>query len=184
MAGLGHYGAALALVAVAAGFGVAQAGASSTNAGTAQAVATLTDAQDKAIGKVVLTQQSDGLLLHAHVSGMKAGSYGFHIHTTGKCDKPDFTTAGGHWNPTAHKHGKDSPAGPHMGDLPNIDVAADGTGMLEHKIPGAMLAGGHHPLFDADGAAVMLHAGPDDYKTDPAGNSGPRIACGVLAAGQ
>lgn len=184
MASLGHYGAALAFMAVATGFGVAQAGSAPAAKTSAKAVAVLVDAQDKKIGKVKLTQQADGLLLHATVSGMKPGSYGFHIHTTGKCDKPDFASAGGHWNPTAHKHGKDAPEGPHMGDLPNIDVAANGKGALEQKIPGAMLAGGDHPLFDADGAAVMLHAGPDDYKTDPAGNSGPRIACGVVTAGK
>ncbi len=141
---------------------------------------TLVTADGKSVGQVTLTQAADGLLVKASITGMKPGSYGFHLHTVGKCDKPEFTTAGGHWNPTEHKHGKDNPAGPHMGDLMNVEVAASGMATFEQKIPGAMLQGGDHPLLDADGAAVVLHAGPDDYKTDPSGNSGPRIACGVL----
>jgi Cu-Zn family superoxide dismutase len=101
------------------------------------------------------------------------------VHTTGLCDAPDFTTAGPHWNPTAMKHGTMNPQGPHEGDLPNLIVGTDGRGTLGITIPGATMAG----LFDTDGSALVVHAGADDLMTDPSGNSGGRIACGVLVAG-
>lgn len=178
---LSQCGAALFGMAVAGACLGAQSAAAPAADG-ASATATLVDAHDKSVGKAVLTQATDGVLVKVSVSGLKAGTYAFHLHTTGKCDKPDFTTAGGHWNPTAHQHGKDNPQGPHMGDLPNIEVAASGLGALEQKIPGARLTGGDHPILDADGTSAMLHAGPDDYKTDPSGNSGARIACGVVTS--
>ena len=110
-------------------------------------------------------------------TGLPAGVHGVHIHTTGKCDAPDFTTAGGHWNPTGKMHGSENPMGPHEGDLPNLTVGADGSGNLTFTVAGASLA----TMLDADGAAFVVHAGSDDYKTDPSGNSGGRIACGVFA---
>lgn len=176
MARLGHLASAMAVfITVSA---CATTPAQKTNE---TASATLATTEGKALGSVALTQLSDGVLVKTSISGMQPGSYGFHLHTVGVCEAPAFATAGGHWNPTAHKHGKDSPEGPHMGDLPNIAVGADGNGTIEYKIAGAMLAGGDHPLLDADGASAMLHAGPDDYKSDPAGNSGARIACGVVS---
>jgi Cu-Zn family superoxide dismutase len=96
----------------------------------------------------------------------------------GRCDAPDFTSAGGHWNPTQKKHGTMNPQGPHQGDLPNLVIGSDGRGTIGAVIPGATLAG----LLDADGAAMVIHAGPDDLMTDPSGNSGGRIACGVFQA--
>lgn len=178
MAWLHRAGAAIGMAAIVGALGPVSA--LSAKSAAPKAGTTLVDAEGKSVGQMTLTQATDGLLVKATITGMKPGSYGFHLHTIGKCDKPDFTTAGGHWNPTGHKHGKDAPGGPHMGDLLNIEVAASGLGSLEGKIPGAMLKDGDHPLLDADGAAAMLHAGPDDYKTDPAGASGPRIACGVI----
>ena len=156
--------------------------ASAIAASPPTASATLTDADGKSVARLMLTQETDGVLAKLTVSGLKQGVYGFHIHTVGKCEKPGFTSAGAHWNPTSHQHGKDNPQGPHMGDLPNVTVAASGMGSLEQKIPGAMLTGGDHPLLDADGASAMIHAAPDDYKTDPSGNSGARMACGVITA--
>lgn len=176
-----HFGMAVGVAAMVAGFGTVAAGATGT---VKTATAVLLDAEGKSVGKVALMQLKDGLLVKASVIGMKPGSYGFHLHSVGKCDTPGFTTAGGHWNPTAHQHGRDNPQGSHMGDLPNIEVAASGLGGFEQMIAGATLTGGDHPLLDADGAAAMLHAGPDDYKTDPSGNSGARIACGVVTAGK
>jgi Cu-Zn family superoxide dismutase len=107
--------------------------------------------------------------------------HGTHLHATGRCDPPGFTTAGGHLNPAARQHGLRNPAGPHLGDLPNLTVAANGTGRMEATIA-ATLTPGQAPLFDADGTALVVHAGPDDMVTDPAGNSGARIACTVIAA--
>lgn len=146
------------------------------------ATATLRDAGGAAKGIATFRQTAGGLQVMVRATGMAPGPKGLHFHMTGKCDAPDFTTAGAHWNPSAMKHGKDSGMGPHMGDLPNIEIGADGTGAVETTIAGATLTGGATPLLDADGAAIIIHAGPDDYRTDPSGNSGGRIACGVVTA--
>lgn len=144
--------------------------------------ATLSDTAGAPVGTVRIEQSGTALSLVADVRGMSAGQHGIHMHTTGKCEAPGFTSAGGHLNPTAHQHGTMNPAGPHLGDLPNITVAADGTGTLSAPLSGTaatVLAS----LFDADGTAIVVHAGSDDYKTDPSGNSGGRVACGVLTQG-
>jgi Cu-Zn family superoxide dismutase len=99
---------------------------------------------------------------------------------TGECDSPDFSRAGAHWNPSGRLHGSENPQGPHLGDIPNLVVGSDGRGMVEFTIAGAQLESGAHRLLDDDGAAVVIHADADDYRTDPSGNSGARIACGVL----
>jgi len=129
-------------------------------------------------GRIVAT--ATGLKLTVDAQGVPAGLHGIHVHTTGKCEGPDFQTAGGHWNPTARQHGHDNPQGAHSGDLPNITIAANGTGTLTIDLPGAKLSG-EGGLLDADGAALVIHATADDMKTDPSGNSGGRIACGVFA---
>ena len=131
-------------------------------------------------GTAALTSADGGTRAVIRVAGLVPGSYAVHLHAVGRCDAPDFTSAGPHFNPTAHQHGSLNPAGPHLGDLPNIVVDATGSGALDAVIAGLQLTGGTAPLLDADGAAVMLHAAADDYRTDPSGNSGARIACGVL----
>jgi Cu-Zn family superoxide dismutase len=104
-----------------------------------------------------------------------------HLHQTGRCDAPDFASAGPHWNPTSHQHGRLNPQGPHLGDLPNLQVAANGSGRIDFVVPvPAGTAAGANPLLDADGTALVIHAAADDLWTDPSGNSGARIACGVL----
>lgn len=113
------------------------------------------------------------------VVGLAPGIHGVHLHMTGSCEAPDFTSAGAHLNPAGHQHGTSNPAGPHLGDLPNVTVGSDGTGTVSATLPGTpneVLA----QLFDGDGTAVVVHANADDYRTDPSGNSGGRIACGVL----
>ncbi|PSJ43011.1 superoxide dismutase family protein [Allosphingosinicella deserti] len=122
----------------------------------------------------------DSLRVRVEAAGLSQGAYGVHVHTTGACDAPAFTTAGPHWNPTGRQHGKDNPQGTHKGDLPNLLVGADGSGSIEYVIAGASLSGGANPLLDEDGAAIVVHQSADDYRTDPSGNSGNRIACGVL----
>lgn len=129
-------------------------------------------------GRIVAT--ASGLKLMVTAQGIPAGIHGIHVHTTGKCDAPDFQTAGGHWNPTARQHGHDNPQGAHSGDLPNITIGAGGSGSLTIDLPGAKLSG-EGGLLDVDGAALVIHATADDMKTDPSGNSGGRIACGVFA---
>jgi Cu-Zn family superoxide dismutase len=101
-----------------------------------------------------------------------------HLHETGRCEPP-FETAGGHWNPTQRQHGLQNPNGPHLGDLASFEASADSVAQARTSTPGGSLRG-QSGLLDGDGAAVVVHAGPDDGKTDPSGNSGARIACGVV----
>ncbi|OYW86138.1 MAG: hypothetical protein B7Z20_07875 [Sphingobium sp. 32-64-5] len=149
-------------------------------AAPASALTVLKDASGKEVGTAQFVQQDGGVSVDVAAAGLTPGLHGTHVHMTGKCDGPDFKTAGGHWNPTEHQHGLENPQGSHKGDLPNMDVAADGTGAVRFVIPGAVLTGGANALLDSDGAALVVHAGPDDMKTDPAGNSGDRVACGVI----
>jgi Cu-Zn family superoxide dismutase len=149
-----------------------------TRAPTAKAVLMAADGTEK--GKAQIVQKADGLHVTVWVKGLPAGTHAAHVHTIGTCTAPDFASAGGHWNPMAKQHGKDNPMGMHMGDMPNIILKTNGAGKLDFVIAGGTLTDGSMPLLDADGAAVVIHASPDDMKTDPTGNAGGRIACGVL----
>ena len=121
-----------------------------------------------------------GLGLWLEAKGLPPGEIGMHIHDVGRCDGPDFASAGPHWNPQAKQHGRRNPAGPHAGDLGNLIVDPDGSVKLHHAPDPA----GHAPsALDANGAALVIHAQRDDEMTDPSGNSGSRIACAVLATG-
>jgi superoxide dismutase, Cu-Zn family len=150
-----------------------------TAALAADATAQLKNAKGESAGEAQLTQTPTGVLIHVEAHGLKAGPHGFHIHQTGKCDAPDFKTAGGHFNASKKQHGFESPKGPHMGDMPNLIAEKDGNAEADVFEPGLHLHG-KNPVLDADGAAIVIHAGPDDYKTDPAGDSGARVACGVI----
>lgn len=129
-------------------------------------------------GRATATEVAGGLRVTLDAMSVPAGLHGVHVHTVGRCDAPDFTTAGGHWNPAQRQHGSMNPQGPHEGDMPNMTVGNDGRGTLGVVLPGATMAG----LLDADGSAIVIHAAADDLKTDPSGNSGARIACGVFQA--
>ncbi|MFN3726581.1 MAG: superoxide dismutase family protein [Allosphingosinicella sp.] len=148
--------------------------------GPAEASARILDAAGRQLAAASAVQQNDGLRISVSSSGLRAGTYGLHVHAVGRCDPPDFTSAGGHWNPTMRQHGSQNPQGPHRGDLPNLIVGANGQGEIAFTIPDARLSGGVGGMLDADGAAIVVHAGPDDYRTDPSGNSGARIGCGVF----
>lgn len=139
---------------------------------------TLQNSSGAEVGVLTVVDQAGGLMLTGTVRGMPPGTHGIHIHMTGQCTPP-FESAGGHWNPTGLQHGRDNPQGAHLGDLMNIEVGADSTATVSLSTPGGSLRG-TNALMDADGASVVVHAGPDDNKTDPAGNSGARIACGVV----
>ena len=128
------------------------------------------------VGRATVTEVAGGLRVTLDARGLTPGNHGAHLHTVGRCDAPDFASAGPHWNPAATKHGTMNPQGPHAGDLPNLVVGSDGRGTLGVALAGATLDG----LLDADGAAIVVHAAPDDLMTDPSGNSGGRIACGVF----
>lgn len=161
------------------------ASAAAANAGGSRAArddveAALFDARGVVVGSAEIKQRaSHTLRLELEVEGMAPGTKGLHIHAVGQCTGPAFTSAGPHWNPHGRQHGRDNPAGAHSGDLPNLVVKANGRGSLVFDLAGAHL---HGPggLMDEDGAALVIHAGPDDYRTDPTGNSGERIACGVF----
>ena len=147
------------------------------SAAPTRAVATLKTADGKDAGTVTLLPAGEGMRLAVQVKGLAAGEHGIHIHTVGKCEGPKFESAGSHWNPADKKHGLDNPAGPHAGDMANLTVAADGSGIVNTTLTGTV-----SDLLDADGAAVVIHAKRDDGKTDPSGDSGDRIACAVLEA--
>ncbi len=129
-------------------------------------------------GRATIREVAGGLRVTIDARGLPPGLHGAHLHTIGQCLPPDFASAGGHWNPMGMKHGSMNPQGPHAGDLPNLMVGADGRGTLAINLAGASF----DSLIDADGAAMVIHADPDDLMTDPSGNSGRRIVCGVLKA--
>lgn len=142
--------------------------------------AVLTSADGTPHGEVIIGEGDGGLIVQINAEGLAPGPRGVHIHEVGKCEGPDFKSAGGHWNPTENEHGFNNPNGAHMGDFFNLEIGEDGKGSVEARIEGASLKDGTNALMDADGAAFVIHAGPDDLKTDPSGESGGRIACGVF----
>ena len=146
----------------------------------ASVVTTLKDRQGHSVGTVTVTETPHGLLVRGTVAGLPSGPHAIHFHETGKCEPP-FTSAGGHFNPEQKTHGVLSPGGPHAGDLPNLVVPASGKLGFEIFAPGLSLSSGSGAVLDADGTAIVVHAKADDHMSQPAGDSGDRIACGVLA---
>ena len=160
---------------------LAMAGCFATLSAEAQtAKAALKDATGKDVGQVQLLQTPHGVLIKLTVKGVPPGDHAFHVHAVGKCEPP-FTSAGGHFNPETHKHGMEAADGPHAGDMPNLHIPPGGELVVEIANPMISLAKGQkNSVFDADGSAIIIHTGADDYKTDPTGNAGDRIACGVI----
>jgi len=144
-----------------------------------KASADIKDATGTTVGEAILEERDGGVDITVTFTGLRPGQHAFHIHETGRCDPP-FESAGGHFNPTGRQHGKDNPKGPHLGDLPNLDVPASGRVKTQVTVKDVTIAGDRHPLLDADGAALVVHEGADDYKSDPAGNAGDPLACGVI----
>ena len=143
--------------------------------------AELKDKDGKGVGVATLIETPDGLRIAVTGYHLPPGTHGLHIHAVGQCQPPDFTSAGGHWNPAGRQHGRLNPAGPHAGDLPNLVVARSGEGGIDVTTKAVTLEPGPNSLLAGKGTAIVVHAGPDDEKTDPTGNSGARIACGVIA---
>lgn len=141
----------------------------------------LHDTAGESVGTARLTQQGEGVEIAIHVMGLQPGEHGFHVHETGSCEPPDFSSAGGHFAPAGNQHGTENPQGPHAGDLPNLTVAANGmadTTFVHTNI--SLRRDAPNSLLREGGAALVVHEGPDDYRTDPSGDSGARVACGVI----
>lgn len=155
--------------------------AAPAGATTADAGVLVRDAAGRGLGTLTVRGEETGIAIFGTLAGLPPGTHGFHVHDAGRCEAR-FESAGNHWNPTHRQHGRQNPAGPHLGDLPNLIVPADSTVVLQVMIAGGTLRGAD-ALLDGDGAAVVIHARPDDDRTDPAGNSGERIACGVITSG-
>jgi Cu-Zn family superoxide dismutase len=145
------------------------------------AKATLINNQGQKVGEATLTETPQGVKIVMTVENLPPGDHAFHIHDKGACATPDFVSAGAHFNPFEKKHGLKNPAGPHAGDLPNISVGQDGKAKVETVATLVTLKEGQkNSLFQPGGTSLVIHAGPDDNVTDPAGNAGPRIACGPI----
>ena len=132
------------------------------------------------VGSVQLLQTPHGVLLKMSLKGVAPGEHAFHIHAVGKCEAP-FTSAGGHFDPASKKHGMEAAEGSHADDMPNLYIPANGELRIDvtnHMV--SLVKGQPNSVFDADGSSIIIHAGLDDYKTDPTGNAGDRIVCGVI----
>jgi Cu-Zn family superoxide dismutase len=149
-----------------------------------RATAPLRDSGGQAVGTLTLVDApGQPLSIEGEISGLPAGTHGIHFHAVGQCDAAgQFASAGAHFNPGSRKHGLESAEGPHAGDLPNLVVGADGRAVVRMTTARVTLGRESASLLDTDGSAVVVHAEPDDQRTDPSGNSGARIACGVIAA--
>jgi superoxide dismutase, Cu-Zn family len=154
--------------------------ASTPQASGTSATAELSNPDGRRVGRVELRESEAGVLLRVRLDGVPAGTHAIHLHEHGRCESPSFESAGGHVNPTGAHHGLLHAEGPHAGDLPNLHVPESGTLDVELVAANAALDNGTSSLMDADGSAVVIHEGADDYRTDPAGDAGSRIACGVV----
>lgn len=141
----------------------------------------LQNGQGQSVGSATLSAANDGVAIKLNLHGLPAGDHAIHVHQNAKCEGPDFKSAGGHFNPDAKHHGLENPEGPHAGDVPGFVVDVNGTSKATVVAPNVTLSEGPHSVFTGGGTALVIHAKADDGKSDPAGNAGDRIACGVIS---
>ena len=167
------------IVAVCAACSASQLGRNAV----ARAVAVVSDVNGTTVGTAQLSQDANGVVTVDIASlALPPGTHGIHFHEVGRCDggSTGFSTAGAHYNPLAREHGLDNANGPHAGDAPNVVIPASGIGAVSFGTNRVSLTPGTISLFDADGSSIVVHANPDDQRSQPSGNSGPRVACGVV----
>lgn len=141
---------------------------------------TMYNASNDAIGTAIFTEVAEGVSVEVSAEGLEPGLHGIHIHEYALCDAPDFQSAGNHYNPEGKEHGLMHPNGAHLGDMPNIEAEADGSVEAELLIGGATLAEGQKSLLQDDGTSLIIHKKQDDGVTQPAGDAGERVACGLI----
>jgi Cu-Zn family superoxide dismutase len=186
---MSHRLSSAASSAVALSLAALVASACTHNAGSGdeprRAVAALSDASGRSVGTVDLAERpGDPVVMTVKLTGMTPGPHGIHVHSVGRCDAAGataFASAGGHFNPATRHHGLENPEGPHAGDMPNVEADASGAINTTVTTPRVTLGDGPTSLLDADGSAIVVHATADDQRSDPAGNSGARVACGVVS---
>ena len=174
---------ALGLTAALASGGCAHPGGAGKAGPKPLASGTFRDTAGGRIGVATLTDTAGTLRLGRSGGSLSPGPHGLHFHAQGTCSPPDFSSAGAHFNPDGRKHGRLNPEGPHLGDLPNLIVGADSSADTSFMVPGELGGAGPRSLLQPGGTALVIHAGADDERTDPSGNSGARVACAVIEPG-